>query len=181
MEINNSIQLLACLVTPEWGFFKVGHQRIIPVEHFDQIFIDRYAFIDTNLVQIIPKNGYDHPIRILTDNLCRRLNKPQDLTDAENKDLTIVLDYISRLLENATYLDNGSIQPKNNRDPLKLVQDNILTPLANMTAKAKRRIKALLDPILEKRLGELKAQQTRLSQTIEGFKHNVKMAFSLAT
>jgi hypothetical protein len=178
MSENLSIKKFAELVSPQTAYGTNGETlRIIPIEHIDHL--NEGVRFTREIQNLIGKFQDAKSVQNLSKRLLERLNEPQGLTQEESRNLTRLFDYISTLFTNATYTEKGEPHPEKNIY-LNFALKNILEPLAAINEKAKQKIQALLNPISEKRLEELKAQQTHLSQTINGFKRNFQEAFSQA-
>jgi hypothetical protein len=175
---NLSIEKFAALVSPQIAYdINGGSLSIIPIENIAHL--NERVMFRQEIQDLIGKFKDAQSVNNLSKSLLEKLNKSQDLTPEENRNLTKVLDYISTLFTNATYTETGALDPEKNIY-LNFAQENILKPLAAINEKAKEKIQALLSPISKKRLAELREKQTRLIQTIEGFKHNFQQTFSQA-
>lgn len=179
MSENLSIKKLAALVSPQTAYYGPDWKasELIPIENI--AFLNERVTFTQEIQNLIGKFQNAKSVKNLSRSLVEKLNQAKGLTQEESRNLTRLFDYISTLFTNATYTETGEPHPEKNIY-LNFAQENILEPLAAISDQAKEKIQALLNPISEKRLEELKAQQTRLSQTINGFKRNLQKAFSLA-
>jgi hypothetical protein len=180
MSKNLSIEKFAALVSPQIAYgINGGSLSIIPIENIANL-NERVRFT-REIQDLIGKFRDDSSIKNLSRRLLEKLNEPPNLTDEESRDLTKLLDYISKLFANATYTKTGELDTRGGNTSLVFfAQENILKPLATINEKAKQKIQALLSTISMERLKELRGEQTRLRQTIEGFKHNFQQTFSQA-